>query len=91
MGKWYSSEGECFPAVSFTALKGKISWQSGAKGYHKAILHDKFHTRDLLEGKNPGGQLPLLVRSRRGWEELRVYREFLMEGGAVFQGSLALE
>lgn len=26
------------------ALKGNVSWQLGAKGYHKVTLHNKFHT-----------------------------------------------
>lgn len=51
-GKFYMlqlySEGEGFPNVSFTALKGKIFWSSGTKEYYKVTQHNKLHTRDSL-------------------------------------------
>lgn len=36
-GKWYT-------------LDGKVSWQLGAKEYHKVSLHNKPHAKDLLGG-----------------------------------------
>ena len=49
-----------FPNASITALKGKASWQSGAKDTTKVTPHNKPHIRDLLGGRNLGGQLPLI-------------------------------
>jgi hypothetical protein len=34
--------------MSVTALRGKVSWQLGAKEYHKVTQHNKSQTRDLL-------------------------------------------
>ena len=44
----YPSESKGFPSGSVTALRGKVSWQLGAKEYHKVTPHNKPHTRDLL-------------------------------------------
>lgn len=37
--------------VSVTALRQKLSWQLGAKDYHKVTLHNKLHTQIYWEGK----------------------------------------
>lgn len=44
----------------YTVLKGRMSLQSGTKGYLKVILHSKCHMSDVLGGKTPGGWPPLL-------------------------------
>lgn len=55
--KCSSSEEKGFSSANVTALRGKLSWQSGAKEYHKVTLHNKPHTRDLLEKIQDGGLL----------------------------------
>lgn len=38
-------------------LQGKVSWQLGARGYHKVTLHNKPHTTVLLGKTQKGGRL----------------------------------
>lgn len=61
--------------VIVIALRGKVSWQSGTKEYHKATTQDKPH---LMGGENPRGSLPLLGRDTvRNRAEGRLYIGFL--------------
>jgi hypothetical protein len=55
-GEVCSSEGKDYPIVSGTALKGKVSWQSRDKEYHKVTPHNTPHTRDLLGKTQEGGK-----------------------------------
>lgn len=34
--------------VTVKTLRGTISWQAGAKEYHKVVQHNKLHITDLL-------------------------------------------
>ena len=69
------SSGGKFPQ-SVADLKGKVSWQSGVKEYHKVTLHNKPHTRDLLGEKNPGLWLLLLrqIAAENSAEDMVFYR-----------------
>jgi hypothetical protein len=55
--KCHSSEGKGFPNRSVANVKGKLSWQTGAREYHKVTPHNKPHTRDLLRKIQEGGCL----------------------------------
>lgn len=57
-----------FPSVSVVALRGKISWQLGAKEYHKVTPHNKLHTRDLLGKTQERGCLGL-GKNQQGAEQ----------------------
>lgn len=78
-GRRRFSQCECYSS------EGKGILQSGAKEYHKTIPYNRSHTRDLLGGENPGGWLPLLVRSSR---ELGRMQDLCRGSG---EGSLGLE
>ena len=56
----YSSEGKGFPNGSVAVLRGKMSWQQGAKKYHKLTPYNK-----PLE-KDARGWLPWLRQEARG-------------------------
>lgn len=43
--------------ISATALKGKVSWELGARDYHKVTPHNRLHTRDLLVKTRESGCL----------------------------------
>ena len=63
--------------LSVIVKKGKVSWQLGAKEYHKVTLHNKVHTRDLLIGKNTGGWLPQGKVQQRIEQEAGFTQSFL--------------
>jgi hypothetical protein len=51
----FQLRGKFSPNAHVTALKEKVSQESGAKEYHKLTPCYKLHTTDLLEEKNPEG------------------------------------
>lgn len=59
--------GERFPQCKY--LRGRVSWQSGAKEYHKVKLHNKPHTRHLLEKTQDGGLLCSDKKEQRNEQE----------------------
>lgn len=77
-GKWYT-------------LDGKVSWQLGAKEYHKVSLHNKPHAKDLLGGgKNNNRRVVVSAWSRnnRDMSERQGLYSFslVVEWGGTFQG-----
>lgn len=76
-------KGKAFPHRSGSALLGqgrfpqrkcftvfqKVSWQLGAKEYHKVTVHNKPHIQDLLGGKSSGGWLPQLGQKHQRTEQ----------------------
>lgn len=42
--------------VSVTALRGKVSWQSGTKEYHVVTPNSKPHSRDVLGKPQKGSR-----------------------------------
>jgi len=51
------------------ALKGQVSWQSGAMGYHQVTPHSKPRTRDLLRKVQGGGCLCSGEKQQRTMQE----------------------
>lgn len=64
-------------------LRGKASWQSGAKQQHKVTLHNKPHTRDLLGKTKEGG---CLCSGKK--QEVTEQKARFVGEGRVFQGGL---
>lgn len=63
--RYYSPQGKGFPSGSVTALKGKVSWRSGAKDDRKVTPQTKLAQEIYWEGKPQQSGCLWLVRSSR--------------------------
>lgn len=64
-----SSKGEVSSVKRAKSVRALLTEYPYNKEYHKVILHSKARIRDLLGGRNPGGEPHLLGEKGQGTEQ----------------------